>query len=596
MKDIKIILDLLNKKEKKQLILILFLLIIMGFLELLGVGSVGPFISLITNPNIINNNTYLKAAYSYFDFSNETSFIITFGIATILLIAVSNLFFIFVNFILNYYSGKTRYSIATRFLEKYLRQPYIFYLTINTSTLTKNIMDDINTIVTRILLWCLNLASSFIISFFIILLLIIINPLLAFTISGILGISYLIIFSFVRYFLIKKGKEREIQNKYRFKYINEIFNGIKDIKILGKEQVFLKYFSDVTKKHSMNDVMYNFINENTKYIFEAIAIGSLLGIIIFMISSGSNLEIFLPILTIYTFGAYRLLPSLQNIFKAIASIKYYLPILQNLHNDYALLPDGRDLPSEDIPRISFDKEIQLKNIFFHYPNIDNNIIKDQNLIIKANTSIGIVGPTGCGKTTLVDIILGLLEPQNGKILIDDTEVTDENLRNWQKNLGYVPQSIFLSDDTIRRNIAFGIPSEKIDDDAVIFAARLANIHDFIINDLEEGYNTIIGERGIRLSGGQRQRIGIARATYHDPPVLIFDEATSSLDTLTENVVIEAINNLNHKKTIIIIAHRLTTVKYCDIIYLMNNGTIVDSGTYDKLYTNNKSFKRLADGK
>jgi len=190
----------------------------------------------------------------------------------------------------------------------------------------------------------------------------------------------------------------------------------------------------------------------------------------------------------------------------------------------------------------------------------------------------------------------LLKQQKGNIYIDNIEITEKNLRNWQKNLGYVPQSIFLSDDTISHNIAFGIPPDKIDVNAVIQAAKLAYIHDFIINDLEEGYNTIIGERGIRLSGGQRQRIGIARATYHDPPVLIFDEATSSLDTLTENAVIDAINNMNHKKTIIIIAHRLTTIRYCDIIYLMNNGYIVDSGTYDNLYQSNKSFQILADGK
>jgi ABC-type multidrug transport system fused ATPase/permease subunit len=235
-------------------------------------------------------------------------------------------------------------------------------------------------------------------------------------------------------------------------------------------------------------------------------------------------------------------------------------------------------------------------LFSVYPNTGNETIKKLNLTIKANTSIAIVGPTGCGKTTLVDIILGLLKPQNGKIIIDNTEVTEENLKNWQRNLGYVPQFIFLSDDTIRNNIAFGVPPEKIDDNAVVYAAKLANIHDFIINELEEGYDIVIGEWGIRLSGGQRQRIGIARAIYHDPPILILDEATNALDTLTENAVIDAIKNMKHTKTIIIIAHRITTVKYCDIIYLMNNGVFADSGTYDKIYQSNSSFKKLADGK
>jgi ABC-type multidrug transport system fused ATPase/permease subunit len=218
------------------------------------------------------------------------------------------------------------------------------------------------------------------------------------------------------------------------------------------------------------------------------------------------------------------------------------------------------------------------------------------MTIKQNTSIAMVGPTGCGKTTLVDIILGLLEPQSGNIFIDDRRIDESNKRNWQKNLGYVPQSIYLTDDTIRGNIALGIGPKEIDDEAVINAAKMANIHEFIANELNDHYHTVIGERGIRLSGGQRQRIGIARALYHDPSVLILDEATSALDSLTENAIIDAIKNLSHKKTIIMIAHRITTVKACDVIYLMNKGIIVDQGAYDELYLRSEVFKKMADGK
>jgi ABC-type multidrug transport system fused ATPase/permease subunit len=345
----------------------------------------------------------------------------------------------------------------------------------------------------------------------------------------------------------------------------------------------------------MNDVKNEIISEIPKYIMETIAIGGILCVIIVMIQGGSEMGEFLPVLTIYAFGAYRLLPSLQKIFRAVSNIKYHFKIIDNLNRDYNTLPNGAPLDRGDTLRMQFENEIKLENIVFSYPNTNRDIVRDQSLVIKNNTSIALVGSTGCGKTTFIDIILGLLEAQSGAIYIDGVEINDTNRKSWQKNLGYVPQSIYLTDDTIRNNIAFGIDPKKIDNEAVIQAAKIANIHDFVADELSEGYNTIIGERGIRLSGGQRQRIGIARAVYHDPSVLILDEATSALDSLTENAIMDAIKNLSHKKTLIMIAHRITTVKGCDVIYLMEKGIIVDHGHYDDLYQRNVSFRKMADG-
>jgi ABC-type bacteriocin/lantibiotic exporter with double-glycine peptidase domain len=430
----------------------------------------------------------------------------------------------------------------------------------------------------------LQLASSLVVSLFIVILLIITNPVLALFTSVTFVLVYLIVFSFVKRFLSKKGKERFTQNQLKYKYINEAFGGIKDIKVLGKENVFLELFSAASKKLAMADAMSDVVNEIPKYLLETIAFSGILSIIIFMITSGMKVEDFLPILTIYAFGAYRLLPSLQKIFRAIASIKFNFQVVLNLHKDFTVLPDGDVLISSDImDKLPFNENIDLRNIVFRYPNANKNVINNQNISIKANSSIAFVGSTGCGKTTLVDIILGLLEPQSGKIFIDGVEICESNRRAWQKNLGYVPQSIYLLDDSIRHNIAFGVELKKIDDDAVIEAAKLANIHDFIMSELENGYDTLVGERGVRLSGGQRQRIGIARAVYHNPSVLILDEATSALDGLTENTIMDAITNIRYKKTIIMIAHRLTTVKQCDTIYFMEKGTIVGSGSYEELY-------------
>lgn len=590
------ILDLLNKREKKQLLFVLFAQLAMGFIELIGVGSISPFIMVISNPAVIHTNMYLNKVYAYFNFSSDNSFIIFFGIAVIALITLSNLCLGCISSLNFFYCGRRLHSIAMRFLEKYLCQPYVFYLNINTADLAKTILSEIHMFVNRVLLVLLQLISSAIISLCILFLLIIINPLLASIVSMAFGLSYLIIFTFVRKFLAQKGRERTVQNGLKYKYINEIFGGIKDIKILGKEKVFMDFFKVPSKKSAMNDAISDTVNDMPKYLLETIAFGGILGVVIFMIASGIKIEKFLPVLTLYAFGAYRLMPSLQKIFKAAASIKYNFPVVKNLHRDFTRLRDDESIDTENIPKMNFGDSIVLDNISFQYPNTSKDVIKKQSLVITSNTSIALVGATGCGKTTLVDIILGLLEPQTGKIIIDDVEITGINRKSWQKNLGYVPQSIYLTDDTVRNNIAFGIAPEKIVNDTVIKAAKLANIHGFIQDELENGYNTIIGERGVRLSGGQRQRIGIARAVYHEPSVLIFDEATSALDSLTENAVIDAITNMSRKKTIIMIAHRLSTVKTCDIIYLMNKGIIIDHGNYDALYARNKIFRKMADGK
>jgi ABC-type multidrug transport system fused ATPase/permease subunit len=589
------ILSLLDKRERGKLAVVVLAMFVMGVIELAGIGSIGPFISIVSNPNVIHTNIYFNRAYTYFNFSSDTSFIVFIGIAVIAVLSFSNCVLAGVNFIISYYAGKRRHSMTMRLFEKYLRQPYIFFLNTNTAELSRNILSDVNTFVDRILITSLNLISSSIICLSIIILLIVINPLLSLIVSSVIGGSYFIIYSVVRKYINKIGLERSIQNTLKYKYVNETFGGIKDIKILGKEQVFLDLFSGHSKKYAMNDVKNEIISDIPKYIMETIAIGGILCVIIFMVHGGSEMDEYLPVLTIYAFGAYRLLPSLQKIFRAVSNVKYHFKIIDNLNSDYNILPDGSSLESDDTPRMKFEGEIKLENIVFSYPNSNKDIIKNQTLVIKSNTSIALVGSTGCGKTTFIDIILGLLEAQSGIICVDGIKIDDTNRKNWQKNLGYVPQSIYLTDDTIRNNIAFGIDPQKINDEAVIQAAKIANIHDFVSDDLSEGYNTIIGERGIRLSGGQRQRIGIARAVYHNPSVLILDEATSALDSLTETAIMDAIKNLSHKKTIIMIAHRITTVKGCDVIYLMEKGIIVDHGCYDDLYRRNGSFRKMADG-
>jgi ABC-type multidrug transport system fused ATPase/permease subunit len=590
-----LILSILDRHEKRRLVFVFLALLAMGFIELLGVGSIAPFISIASDPQVIHTNIYLKKVYTFFNFTSDISFIIFFGVLVITVFTLSNLSLVGINFIIHIFSGRRRHSISMRLFERYLCQPYIFFLNTNSAILIKSILSDVTTYVVDELICLLQLASSLIICVSIVILLVALNPYLAVITSLSLGLIYIFIFSAIRKFLSRIGEERSAQDVFRYKYINEAFGGIKDIKIIGKEKNFLDLLSVPSKKYASSDAIYSSIIDTPKHIIETIAIGGMLAVIIFMLLAGNNITGFIPVLTVYALGAYRLLPQLQKIFRSVTSIRYHFYAVENLHRAFQETQPGIEIGTGNIPKMEFRSAIKLVNIGFSYPGAGKAVIKNQNLSIKSNTSIAFIGPTGCGKTTLVDIILGLLEPGRGKIFVDDIELNNENIKNWQKNLGYVPQSIYLTDDTIRNNIAFGITGKDIDEDMLVQSAKMANIHDFIINELKDGYDTVIGERGIRLSGGQRQRIGIARALYNNPSVLVLDEATSALDTLTENVIIDAINNLSHKKTIIMVAHRITTVKSCDTIYLMEEGNITDCGSYDELYKRNPSFRKMAEG-
>jgi ABC-type bacteriocin/lantibiotic exporter with double-glycine peptidase domain len=569
--------------------------LITGFIELIGIGSIGPFISVISNQQIIHQNQYLSFAYNYFKFTSSHDFIIFFGIIVIACIVVSNLVIAGVTAVNLYFSEKKRYSITIRLFEQYLLQPYMFFLDHNSAMLLRN-LDNVNSFISDVVTNLLSLVSCSIISLCIIGLLIFLNPLLALTVSAVLALMYSAIFGALRNFLNKRGNEQQHYSFLRYKYMTEAFGGIKDIKILKKERVFLELLRSPLLKSVKNEANRMVVNELPRFLIETTAIGGMVLIVLIMIISGAKIEQFLSVLTIYAFGAYRLLPLLQRIFRASTSLKYRFPVVETLYNDFATLPPGGELLHDrEITALPFNSEIRLEGIIFSYPSARRFIINNINLTVKHNTSIALVGPTGCGKTTLVDIILCLLSPQEGSLSIDGAIINNTNSANWQKNLGYVPQNIYLTEDSIKNNIAFGVPSEEIDMDAVIMAAKLANIHDFVSGELEKGYESSIGERGIKLSGGQRQRVGIARAVYHNPSVLIFDEATSALDSITENAVMDAIHTMGHKKTIIIIAHRITTVKNCDTIYLMEGGAIVDWGNFGELYRKNPMFKKMADG-
>lgn len=589
--------DLFDRKEKIRFSEVIIATIVMALFQAIGIVSILPFINIVMDINIIHENKLLSYLYNSLGFTNANSFIFFSGIAVLCLIIISNIISAFATWLeISFICGK-KHRLSTALLQKYLFSPYAYFLNQNTADLGKNVLSEVENLTDGFLLSLLRLITRITVTAIIFAILIYINAMVALAAAAILIFLYLTIYFRFYEKLKTGGSERIEEHKQRFKLAGEALGGIKDVKILGKEDYFLQEFSKHSKKFSDLQSWYQTVSQVPRYIMEIIAFGSVIGFILFLISSEYSGKEIIPFVGLFTFAGYRLMPALQEIFHSFISIRFNKAVLDKIHEDMTkneLNKTDKFIKNGLLKPISFKETLQLKNVSFSYPGKNELILKDVNLEIKKNTFIAIVGQTGSGKTTIIDIIMGILTVNNGTIIVDNIEINEKNVKNWQANLGYVPQHIYLLDDTIARNIAFGLPNEKIDMNKVKYAAKIANMDNFIENELVNGYETNIGERGIKLSGGEKQRIGIARALYHDPEILIFDEATNSLDGTTEKAVLEAIESISKLKTMIVVAHRLTTVKNCDLIYLMHKGKIEDRGNYDDLIKNNARFRAMAE--
>ena len=404
-----------------------------------------------------------------------------------------------------------------------------------------------------------------------------------------LGGIYYSIFFFSKKYLNLIGEENLKLNHLRFKSIIDSFGASKEVKVGGMEQNFLNNFSKPSKIYAANQAFVGILSIMPRFILEATAFGGIILIILYKMSMSGNFSAALPIISLYVFAGYRLLPAAQLIYSSFTQLTFTGPSIEKLYSDIKNLdPINLD---RDKSILLLKKKISLNNICYSYPNASRTALKNISLSISVKNTIGIVGATGSGKTTVVDIILGLLEAQNGTLEIDGKVINKQNSQSWQRTIGYVPQHIYLSDDTVAANIAFGLNPDDINKEEIQKVSKIASLHDFVTNELPNKYETTIGERGVRLSGGQRQRIGIARALYFNPQVLILDEATSALDNITEKHVMDSINKLSKDKTIILIAHRLSTVKKCDKIFLFEKGELKNEGTFDELIKINENFKK-----
>jgi ABC-type multidrug transport system fused ATPase/permease subunit len=594
MKTLKKLLTLFSVRERKHLILLMILILITALLDAIGIASVLPFMTVLTNPNLIETNLILNKIFqisNMFGVENKKQFILFFGISIFIFLVVSLAFKTIVTYFQIRFVYLQEYNIGKKLIEGYLHQPYSWFLNRNSADVGKTVLSEVQKIVELGIKPMMELIARGTVTLVIVILLFLVDVKLALITGSILGGAYWIIFHFIKKFATRIGAINLESNRLRFKWIGEVFGAFKQVKLGGLEKFYIEHISDYTKNYAKSIASLHVMHQLPRFVLEAIAFGGVILMILYIIIETGTFTNALPIVSLYVFAGYRLMPALQQIYSSLTQLTFVGPSLDKVYDEI------KNLKRFDLSQahyiLPFKNKITLKNIYYNYPSASRPTLKNINLSISAKSTVGFVGSTGSGKTTIVDIILGLLEPLKGTLEIDQVVITKKNLRAWQRSIGYVPQDIYLADDTIASNIALGENLNDVNQQAVETASKIANLHDFIMGELPHQYQTIVGERGIRLSGGQRQRIGIARALYHNPQILILDEATSALDNQTEKAVMDAVNNISKNITIIIIAHRLSTIKNCDIIFLLDNGELKDKGTFEELTKVNDQFRKNA---
>ena len=590
---LKKVVSILDNKEKKFFYYLSFAFFFVAIIETFGVVLIIPFIEIASNPEIINSNYQLNLINDFFQFNNTNSFILFLGISYFFYLIFSQAFKALIMYLQLRFTFSLESSVSKRLLEAYLRQTYSWFLDKHSGDMGKGILSEVAETIHYSLTPLLAMISQLFLSILLVILIVLVNPLVAVITLLFLLMLNLLIFNKVKNWIKLMGINKVKHNQRRYKTVVEAFGAIKEIKLSGIEKIYSNKFSSAANDFSTANSNVQIVSILPKYLLEAISFGFLILFILYNLSLGNNLTEVLPILSMFAFAALRLIPAFQQIFSSLNKINFSTKGLDDI---LYRLNENKNLKilKKTTNSIQIKNKIEINNLNFIYPNSNRLALNKINLNIQSGEKIGIAGSTGSGKTTLIDILLGLLKPTNGEISVDGGEISKLGLRNWQNSIGYVPQNIFLSDKTIAENIAFGLSLEELDIDRVKEVCKIARLHKFITEELEHNYFTEVGERGIRLSGGQRQRIGIARALYNNPSLLVLDEATSALDNLTEKNIIESIANHSKNITTIIIAHRLNTIKNCDCIFYLEKGEIKSHGTYDQLILKSEEFNKLAN--
>ena len=595
LKVIKQLFVLLTDKQLKQFYILQVLVVIMAFTELLGIASIAPFMALVGDISILETNGVFAQLYQLSGLNNPMDFLFYSGVIVLVMLTFSTVISMFTTWRLSIFGARIGTEIADRLYTYYMQQSWQFHASGSSAQLTKQVSTEAARISSQIVQPLMIMNSKLVLALFISISIVIYDPVIAILGLFIFSLAYFVLYRLVRQKLESNGQQLSEVSTQRFRLMNEGFGGIKDVLLLNRSHDFITRFHDSGKVFARAQGTNIAISQVPRYFIELIAFGAMISLVLVLIKVHSgNLGEVLPILAVYALAAFKLLPALQQIYSSLSQIKGNTAAFEAVKDDLERSFDSQKTSSDTVVSTPIDlkRSIKLSDIEFTYPSKDRPAVDGVNMSIPVNSVIGLVGSSGSGKSTLIDLLLGLLTPQQGSIYVDDIRITADNKRAWQDLLGFVPQSIFLSEGSIAENIAFGIPAKDISLKQVNKALNLANLTE-LVEQLPDGVNTRVGERGVQLSGGQRQRIGIARALYHEAEVLVFDEATSALDGITEKIVMDAIHEFSGQKTIVMIAHRLKTVEKCDLIYFMEHGKIIDYGTYQELVIRNVKFKEMA---
>lgn len=565
---------MLTSQQRRAAIALLVMMLLGMALEMIGVGVVVPALALIARADIATQYPFLAPLVRRLGNPGQEQVIVA-GVAGLILVyAIKTLFLSLLAWRQMKFVNDVQADVSRRLFSGYMAQPYVFHLRNNSAQLIRNAIGETNVLTQTGLMAGLNLLTELLVAAGIVVLLLFVEPWGALLALGILAVPAWMFHRFTNRRITQWGQARQMHEGMRIQHLQQGLGGAKEVKLLGRERDFLSEYERHTSAVARVQARQQTLQQFPRLGFEFFAVCGLAVLVMAMVEQGKPVESLLPTLGLFAAAAFRILPSANRVVSALQNVRYGLPVIDTLHAHLTML-ESEEHGGRTPEPMQFRRAIELSNVRFSYSPSSAPALDGVSLEIPHGSSVGLIGGSGAGKSTLVDIILGLLEPEHGAVLVDGEDI-HSNLRGWQNKIGYVPQSVYLTDDTLRRNVAFGLAEQAIDEDAVWKALRAAQLAEFV-ESLPEGLDTAVGERGVRLSGGQLQRIGIARALYHDPPVLVLDEATSSLDVETERGIVNSVRALHGSKTIIIVAHRMSTVEHCDFIYELQNGRVVNAG-------------------
>lgn len=619
------VLDVLTPRERRQLAWLAPVTVAMALAEVAAIAALGPFLALVAEPEAARAHGILRWAYDAFGFERDVDFLLAVGLVALIALLVGNAILTVGNWALFTFGAMRNHSLSRRLLIRYLQQPYAFFLERNTAGLAGTILHEVSEVIRRVVVPGLLAVAKAVTAAALVGFLFALEPYVALGIGGVLAGTYATVFLATRRHLARMGAERVGLNQERYASAAAALGGIKALKVLGREADAVARFTTPSYLHARYEARQEVLVRLPRYVLEAIALGGLIVVILVLVSSGWGVGSLLPLLGVYAFGGYRTLLALYDVFEGISQVRYGRGALDEVHGFLRAVDSGPEdpeafAPRSIVPRVPLQSELRLQDVGFRYPHSARPQLQGIDLRIPAGASVALVGATGSGKTTLVDLLVGLLPPDEGRILVDGDPLEGLRLQGWQRSLGYAPQDVFVLDASVEENIALGVPPDQVDRHAVTRAARAAHIDHLLAGEpfgnwaasvadgrrnrrvvLEEGAadgaasesDRSVGERGSRLSGGQRQRIGIARALYGDPDVVVLDEATSALDADTERRVLKAVRRAERPRTVIAVSHRLASVADFDLMVLLEDGRVADRGTFRELLERSSRFRSLA---